>query len=204
MTIGLFGVIISLAIAMLIGGIAGFFGGALDFFLMRVIEVIIAVPGLYLLIALRGLFPLRTSSITVYFLLVIVLACIGWAANARVIRGLVLSIRERDYVIAARVLGVSNCGIIIKHILPNTYSYIIIAATLSVPYYILGEISLSFLGLGISEPYASWGNMLTSAQNIQYLSLYPWILTPGIFIFITILAFNFLGDGLRDALDPKE
>ena len=136
-------------------------------------------------------------------MIVIILSFIGWASMARVIRGMTLSLREQQFVLAARALGQKNLKIIVRHILPNTFSYVIVAATLSVPYYILGEVVLSFLGVGIQEPDASWGNMLTAAQNIEYLRSYPWLLAPGAAIFVTVLAFNFLGDGLRDAADTK-
>ncbi|HEX8184089.1 MAG TPA: ABC transporter permease, partial [Blastocatellia bacterium] len=139
----------------------------------------------------------------IYLIIVIILAFIGWATEARVIRGMVLSLKEQEYVIAARALGFSNSRIIIRHILPNTLSFVIVTATLSVPYYILGEVALSFLGVGIQEPEASWGNMLSAAQNNQYLNNYPWMLIPGVFIFIAVMAWNFLGDGLRDAADPR-
>ena len=136
-------------------------------------------------------------------MIVLVMAFIGWASNSRVIRGMVLSLRERDYVQAARATGTPTSTIIVKHVLPNTFSYAIVTATLYVPYYILGEVALSFLGLGIQEPEASWGNMLREAQQAFQLVDNPWIIVPGIFIFIAVAAFNFLGDGLRDAADPK-
>jgi len=122
---------------------------------------------------------------------------------ARVIRGMALSLRERQFVLAARALGQSHWRIITRHVLPNTLSYVIVAATLSIPYYILGEVVLSYLGVGIQEPDASWGNMLSEAQNLEHLQSFPWLLAPGGAIFITVLAFNFLGDGLRDAADTK-
>jgi peptide/nickel transport system permease protein len=134
---------------------------------------------------------------------ILVLAFIGWAANARVIRGMVLAIKENEYVTAAEALGASRLRIIVKHILPNTFSFVIVTATLYVPYYILGEVALSFLGVGIQEPEASWGNMLKDAQNVRYLTDYAWVITPGFFIFVAVMAFNFLGDGLRDAADPR-
>jgi len=155
------------------------------------------------MLALRAVFPITLSSVQVYFLIVVILSFIGWAGLARVIRGMVLSIREQEFVLAAKSYGASSIRIILRHILPNTFSYLLIAATLSIPGYILGESALSLLGLGIQEPYASWGNMLSAARSISAISSYPWILAPGIAIFITILAFNLLGDALRDALDPK-
>jgi len=155
------------------------------------------------MLTLRAVFPITLSSVEVFLLIVVILSFIGWAGLARVVRGMVLSIREQDFVLAAKSYGASSFRIIIKHILPNTYSYLLIAATLAIPGYILGESALSLLGLGIQEPYASWGNMLASARSITAISQYPWILAPGVAIFLTVLAFNLLGDALRDALDPK-
>jgi peptide/nickel transport system permease protein len=149
------------------------------------------------------MFPEGASSIQIYLITVVVLALIEWAVEARVIRGMVLSIREQDYVLAARAMGFSSARIIVRHILPNTLSFVIVTATLNVPFYILGEVALSYLGVGIQEPHASWGNMLSSAQDTSNFSNYPWTLLPGAFIFVAVLAWNFLGDGLRDAADPR-
>jgi peptide/nickel transport system permease protein len=203
LSIGILGIIISTIIGMMVGGIAGYFGGVTDFLLMRTVEVLLALPSLYFILIMRQMFGVGLSSTQIYLIIVIILAFIGWATEARVIRGMVLSLKEQEYVIAARALGFSNSRIIIRHILPNTLSFVIVTATLSVPYYILGEVALSFLGVGIQEPEASWGNMLSAAQNNQYLNNYPWMLIPGIFIFIAVMAWNFLGDGLRDAADPR-
>lgn len=203
LSVGIVGILISMTLGMLIGGIAGYLGGRTDFVIMRLVEVILAVPGLYLILTLRQAFGTEMSSSQTYFAIVIVLAFIGWAANARVIRGMVLSIKENEYVTAAEALGASRLRIIVRHILPNTLSFVIVTATLYVPYYILGEVALSFLGVGIQEPDASWGNMLRDAQNVRYLTDYKWVITPGFFIFVAVMAFNFLGDGLRDAADPR-
>jgi peptide/nickel transport system permease protein len=203
LTIGLIGIAITFSFGMVIGAISGYVGGGLDDGLMRFSELIMAIPGLYLIIALRSIFPPTMSSSTVYLMIIAILSFVRWASTARVIRGMALSLRERQFVLAARTLGQSNWRIIFRHILPTTFSYSIVAATLSVPYYILGEVVLSFLGVGVQEPQASWGNMLTAAQNPDYLTSYPWLLAPGAAIFITVLAFNFLGDGLRDAVDAK-
>ncbi|WP_457622522.1 ABC transporter permease [Persephonella sp.] len=203
LSIGIVGVLLSFTIGAIIGGISGYFGGKIDNILMRISEIVMSFPGFYLMLALRAVFPITLSSVQVYFLIVVILSFIGWAGLARVIRGMVLSIREQEFVIAAKSYGASSLRIILRHIIPNTFSYLLIAATLSIPGYILGESALSLLGLGIQEPYASWGNMLSSARSISAVSSYPWILAPGIAIFITILAFNLLGDALRDALDPK-
>ncbi|HXG93926.1 MAG TPA: ABC transporter permease [Blastocatellia bacterium] len=203
LSIGILGIIISTVIGMLIGGIAGYFGGATDFLLMRMVEALLALPSLYFILIMRQMFGTGMSSTDIYLVIVIVLAFIGWATQARVIRGMVLSLKEQEYVVAARALGYGNMRIIIRHILPNTFSFVIVTATLSVPYYILGEVALSFLGAGIQEPEASWGNMLNAAQNNRVFEAFPWMLIPGVFIFIAVMAWNFLGDGLRDAADPR-
>ena len=203
LTIGLIGIAITFSFGMILGAVSGYAGGLADDVLMRFSELIMAIPGLYLIIALRSIFPPTMSSSTVYLMIIAILSFVRWASTARVIRGMALSLRERQFVLAARTLGQSNWRIIMRHILPTTFSYAIVAATLSVPYYILGEVVLSFLGVGVQEPQASWGNMLTAAQNPEYLINYPWLLAPGAAIFITVLAFNFLGDGLRDAVDTK-
>jgi peptide/nickel transport system permease protein len=203
LSIGLIGICISFAFGIVIGAMAGYFGGAFDDGTMRLCELIMSVPPLYLIMALRADFPSNMKSSTVYLAIIVILSFVRWAGTARVIRGMALSLRERPYVLAARALGQTNWRVITRHILPGTFSYVIVAATLSVPYYILGEVTLSFLTVGIQEPDASWGNMLTAAQNPEYLTSYPWLLAPGAAIFITVLAFNFLGDGLRDAVDTK-
>ena len=203
LSIGLIGISLTFTFGIALGGIAGYFGGPADSFIMRFCELIMSVPSLYLILVLRSVFPANMRSSMVYLLIMVILSFIRWAGTARVIRGMALSLRERQYVLAARTLGQSNWKIIARHILPGTLSYVIVAATLSIPYYILGEVVLSFLGVGVQEPQASWGNMLTAAQNPNYLVNYPWLLAPGVAIFITVLAFNFLGDGLRDAVDTK-
>lgn len=203
LSIGIIGILLSFAFGMMIGGISGYFSGVTDTLIMRLCELIMSIPALYLIISLRNTFPPSLSSAQVYAMIIIILSFVGWASMARVIRGMTLSLREQQFVLAARSLGQSHLKVIIRHILPNTFSYVIVAATLSVPYYILGEVVLSFLGVGIQEPNASWGNMLTAAQNTEYLRNFPWLLAPGAAIFITVLAFNFLGDGLRDAADTK-
>ncbi|MGH7940064.1 MAG: ABC transporter permease, partial [Limisphaerales bacterium] len=204
LSIGIVGILISFSLGLLIGGIAGYFAGGVDTLLMRFCELIMSIPALYLIISLRNTFPPTMSSTEIYGMIVVILSVIGWASMARVIRGMALSLREQQFVLAARGIGQSHLKVICRHILPNTFSYVIVAATLSVPYYILGEVVLSFLGVGIQEPQASWGLMLNAAQNTEYLQRFPWILAPGAAIFVTVLAFNFLGDGLRDAADTKQ
>jgi peptide/nickel transport system permease protein len=203
LSIGVVGIFLSFTFGLIIGGISGYFSGATDTVIMRFCELIMSIPALYLIISLRATFPPGMSSSQVYAMIIIILSCIGWAGMARVIRGMTLSLREQQFILAARALGQSHLKIIVRHILPNTLSYVIVAATLSVPYYILGEVVLSFLGVGIQEPQASWGNMLTAAEDVEYLRNYPWLLAPSAAIFVTVLAFNFLGDGLRDAADTQ-
>jgi peptide/nickel transport system permease protein len=203
LSIGVIGILLSFSFGMIIGGISGYFAGATDTIIMRLCELIMSIPALYLIISLRATFPPSMSSAQIYAMIIIILSFIGWASMARVIRGMTLSLREQQFILAARTLGQSHLKIIARHILPNTFSYVIVAATLSIPYYILGEVVLSFLGVGIQEPSASWGLMLSAAQNTEYMRNYPWLFAPGAAIFVTVLAFNFLGDGLRDAADTK-
>ncbi len=205
LTVGLLGLAISFTIGLLLGGISGYLGGWIDTVIMRSTELLLSIPGLYLIIALRGIFPTSLPSQQVYLAIIVILAFIGWASLARIIRGMVLSIRRQEYVAAAEALGMSRLRIIARHILPNTLSFVIVAATISIPGYILGEIVLSFLGVGVQEPAASWGNMLMQARSPRALESFPWLLyVPGTAIFLTVMAFNFLGDGLRDALDPRK
>jgi peptide/nickel transport system permease protein len=204
LTVGLIGIAISFTLGLMLGGISGYFGGWVDNSIMRVTELLLTIPSLYLLIALRAVFPIDLPSQQVYLAIVVILAFIGWAALARIIRGMVLSIRRQEYVAAAEALGMGRLRIIARHILPNTLSFVIVAATISIPSYILGEVVLSFIGLGVQEPAASWGNMLAQARSIRVLTSFHWMLfVPAIAIFVTVLAFNFFGDGLRDALDPR-
>lgn len=203
LSVGIVGILISTTIGVLIGGIAGYLGGAFDFLAMRLVEVLLAIPGLYFILILRQTFGNDLDSSQVYLLIIIILSFIAWASEARVIRGMVLALKEREFVLAAQALGLGKFRILVKHILPNTMSFVIVTATLTVPFYILSEVALSFLGVGIHEPEASWGNMLTNAQNIRFLTDFTWILTPGVFILIAVMAWNILGDGLRDAADPR-
>lgn len=203
LSIGFVGVFISFFIGLFAGGISGYFGGKVDTVIMRVCEIIMTIPGFYLMLALRSIFSYSLTSVQIYFMIVFIMSFIGWPSMTRIVRGMALSLRQREFVLAAKALGVSDMKIIATHILPHTFSYVIVAASLSIPGYILGESALSFLGLGIQDPYASWGNLLQEAMSIAQIKFHPWILLPGIFIFIAIMAFNLLGDGLRDAFDPK-
>lgn len=203
LSVGLLGILISFVIGLLVGGIAGYYGGKADWLLMRLCEMLLIVPGFYLLLTLRATFPPDISSAQMYILIVVILSFLGWAGLARVIRGMVLSLREREYVQAAKSLGVSNMKIIIRHVIPGTFAYVIVAATLSIPGYILGESALSLIGLGIQDPSVSWGNMLSEAMAIAQVRFHPWILLPGLMIFLTVIAFNLLGDQLQTSLNPK-
>lgn len=205
LTVGVVGILISFTLGLLLGGVSGYYGGWVDVVIMRGTELLLSVPGLYLIVALRGVFPLDLPSQQTYLAIVAILAFIGWAALARVIRGMVLSLRQAEYVLAAEAMGASSLRIIVRHILPNTLSFTIVAATVAVPGYILGEVFLSFLGVGVQPPAASWGNMLNAARSQRVLTSFPWmLLAPGAAIFVTVMAFNFFGDGLRDALDPRK
>lgn len=204
LTVGLVGIAISFTLGLLLGGVSGYLGGWVDTAIMRSTEMLLSIPGLYLIIALRVAFPRDLPSQEVYLAIVGILAFIGWAALARVIRGMVLSIRRAEYVTAAEALGMSRLRVLTRHILPNTMSFVIVAASIAVPGYILGEVFLSFLGVGVQEPAASWGNMLDKARSVALLTSCPWLLiAPAAAIFLTVMAFNLLGDGLRDALDPR-
>ncbi len=203
LSIGIFAILITFTIGLMLGGFSGYYGGWIDEIMMRITEILMSIPGFYLLIALRAIMPMDVPSHITYFLMVIILSFLGWPGMSRVIRGMVLSLKEREFVQAALAMGFPARRIIWRHIIPNVFTYVIVAATLSIPSYILGEAGLSFLGVGITEPSASWGLMLAQAQNITYLTNYPWLLIPGAFIFLTVLAFNLFGDALRDAMDPR-
>ncbi len=203
MTIGFLALFVLFPIGLLYGGIAGYFGGKTDMIMMRFAEAVMSIPSFYLLIILASILPSGMTSVQRFMLIVVILALIGWAGFARVVRGMVLSIKNQEYVQAAKSIGASRLRIIIKHILPQTTSFVIVAMTLSVPSYILSESGLSFLGLGIQQPDASWGNMLKEAQEYTNIIYRPWLLTPGFLIFVAVLAFNLIGDTIRDVLDPK-
>ncbi len=204
LTIGFLGLLIMFPLGIIYGGIAGFCGGIVDNAMMRVAEAIMSVPGFYLLIALAAILPAGMGSAERFALITVILSFIGWAGLARVVRGMVLSIREQEFVEAARAVGQPEWKNMLRHVLPQTTSFVIVAATLQVPSFILSESGLSFIGLGIQQPDASWGNMLKAAlDNANDLYNQPWLLAPGALIFITILCFNTLGDVCRDILDPK-
>ena len=203
MTIGFLALFVLFPIGLLYGGISGYFGGVVDMLMMRFAEAVMSIPSFYLLIILASILPSGMTSVQRFMLIVLILALIGWAGFARVVRGMVLSIKSQEYVQAAKSIGASRLRIIIKHILPQTTSFVIVAMTLSVPSYILSESGLSFLGLGIQQPDASWGNMLKEAQEYTNIIYRPWLLTPGFLIFVAVLAFNVIGDTIRDVLDPK-
>ncbi|MGC9525416.1 MAG: ABC transporter permease [Limnospira sp.] len=204
LSIGLVGIAIVFPIGMLVGGISGYFGGWVDTVSMRLVEVLMTIPGLYLLVALAAVLPVQITSAQRFLLITIIISFISWAGLARVIRGQVLSIKEREFVQAARVMGANPFYTIVRHVLPQTATYVIISATLTVPSFIISESVLSLIGLGIQQPDPSWGNLLSSATNASILVLQPWLIwPPALLIILTVLAFNLLGDGLRDALDPR-
>lgn len=203
LTVGFLALFICFPLGLLYGGISGYFGGKTDFLMMRFAEAVMSIPSFYLLIILASILPAGMTSVQRFALIVAILAFIGWAGFARVIRGMVLSIKKQEYVSAAVASGASKMRIILKHILPQTMSYVIVAMTLSIPSYILSESGLSFLGLGIQQPDASWGNMLKEAQEFVNITSRPWLLMPGFLIFVAVLAFNVIGDTIRDVVDPK-
>lgn len=190
-------------IAIVMGGVSGYYGRGVDMLMQRIGEVFQAIPGLPILLAMgAALGGLGLSSVQVFLGIIISLALISWAGLARVIRGQVLAIRSMDFVIAGRAAGAGDMRIILRHIIPNVTSYLVVAATLTIPGMMLTEAALSFLGFGIREPMTSWGQLLNAATNISGIEQHPWLLVPGVFIVISVLAFNFVGDALRDAVDP--
>lgn len=201
LTVGIIGILISFSIGIFMGGISGYYGGWIDVVIQRLIEILLSFPRLPILLALAYVIPAKWPSSLVYLGIVAVLSFIGWASLARVVRGQVLAARDQDYVQAARALGASDFRIILRHIVPNLTSYLIVTGTLALPGYILGESGLSFLGLGVKEPMTSWGLLLADANDLSNLAQYPWLLTPGLMIFLSVLAFNFAGDAMRDAAD---
>lgn len=202
LSVGLISIIVTFVLGVTLGGISGYVGGGWDNVIQRAIEVINSLPQLPLWLAIGAIFPADWSSLTVYFCVTIALSLLAWTGLARVVRGKILSLREEDYAVAARLLGASHARVLFRHLVPGFASHIIVTLTLSVPGMILGETVLSFLGLGLRPPIVSWGVMLQDCQNLQTVGHYPWLLAPVLFIVLTILAFNFAGDALRDAADP--
>jgi len=202
LTVGLFGIAISFAIGITLGGLAGYYGGWVDNVVQRLIEVIRSFPELPLWMALSAALPVTWSPVLIYFGITIILGLLDWTGLARAVRSKLLALREEDFCQAAQLMGASPSRVIGKHLLPSFASHLIASATLSVPSMILGETALSFLGLGLRPPITSWGVLLAEAQNINVVALYPWLMLPVAPVILTILAFNFLGDGLRDAADP--
>ena len=202
LSIGLVGVALIFIIGIILGGISGYYGGVFDMIIQRVIEFLISIPTIPLWIALSAALPKDWPVIKTYFGIVIILSLLGWGGLARVVRGKLLELREEDFAMAAKITGASEGRVIARHLLPSFLSYLIVNLTLSIPGMILGETALSFLGLGLRPPAVSWGVLLHKAQNIRTVALYPWLFIPALFVIITVLAFNFLGDGLRDAADP--
>jgi peptide/nickel transport system permease protein len=204
LTIGLVGVTLSYAIGIVVGGIAGYFGGFFDSVVQRITEVLRSIPELPLWMALSAALPVTWDPRVIYFGITVILALLDWPSIARAVRSKLFALREEDYVSAAEMMGAKPSRIIARHLLPNFTSHLIASASLTIPSMILAETALSFLGLGLRPPITSWGVLLNEAQNIEAVALYPWLLMPMVPVMATVLAFSFLGDGLRDAIDPHE
>ena len=202
LTIGLIGIAVSFILGITIGGLAGYYGGWVDMVVQRIIEVLQSIPSIPLWLALAAILPVTWSPILIYFGITIILGLLDWTGLARAVRSKLFSLREEDYVLAAQLVGARPKRIIARHLIPGFMSHLIASATITIPTMILGETSLSFLGLGLRPPVTSWGVLLKEAQTINVVVLYPWLLLPVMPVIIVILAFNFLGDGLRDAADP--
>jgi len=202
LTIGLLGVAVSFILGIVIGGIAGYRGGVIDLVTQRIIEVLQSIPSIPLWMALAAIMPVTWSPLLVYFGITFILGLLDWTGLARAVRSKLLALREEDYVLAAQLMGAKGSRIIARHLVPGFMSHLIASATISIPGMILGETALSFLGLGLRPPIVSWGVLLNEAANVNVVALYPWLMLPVIPVIIVILAFNFLGDGLRDAADP--
>jgi peptide/nickel transport system permease protein len=202
LTIGLLGITVSFVLGIVIGGLAGYYGGIVDLVVQRIIEVLQSIPSIPLWLALAAIMPPTWSPLLVYFGITIILGLLDWTGLARAVRSKLLALREEDYVLAAQLMGANPPRIISRHLIPGFMSHLIATATIAIPGMILGETALSFLGFGLRPPITSWGVLLTEAQNISVVALYPWLMYPVIPVILVILAFNFLGDGLRDAADP--
>jgi peptide/nickel transport system permease protein len=203
MTIGLVGVFLSLIIGLFVGSVSGLFGGLVDDIIQRFIEIILSIPTIPLWLALAAAVPTSWPQERVFFFLVIILSFVSWTTLARVVRGKFISLRQEDFVMAAGTFGATNAWTIRRHLRPNFMGYILVNVTLTIPAMILGETALSFLGLGLRPPAISWGVLLQKAQSFSAVAFYPWLLIPGIFVVLAVLAFNIVGDGLRDAVDPR-
>jgi peptide/nickel transport system permease protein len=202
LSVGLFGVFLSLTFGIILGGVSGLAGGIVDNVIQRLIEVTLSIPTLPIIIAFAALVPIDWDVLLVYFIVTVLLAFTGWPGLARVVRGKFLALREEDFVLAARLDGAKSRRLIFRHMLPSFYSHIIASITLALPGMILGETALSFLGVGLRPPVVSWGVLLQDAQKINVIATYPWLLFPAFAVICIVLAFNFFGDGLRDAADP--
>ncbi|OYU38898.1 MAG: peptide ABC transporter permease [Pseudorhodobacter sp. PARRP1] len=202
LTIGIFGVTMSFILGIVIGGLAGYHGGWFDALTQRVIEVLQSIPSIPLWMALAAIIPVTWSPILVYIGITVILGLLDWTGLARGVRSKLLALREEDYVLAARLMGAGSARIIGRHMIPGFMSHLIASATLTIPGMILGETALSFLGIGLRAPISSWGILLTEARSVNIVALYPWLMLPVVPVILVILAFNFLGDGLRDAADP--
>lgn len=202
LSIGMVGVILSLTIGIMLGGVSGYYGGTVDTIIQRVIEFIRSMPSTPLWMSLSAALPATWPVVRIYFGITIILSLISWTGMARVVRGRFLALREEDFVMSARLVGSSELRVIIRHMVPSFLSYIIASLTLSIPGVILSETGLSFIGLGLRAPAISWGVLLQEAQNLNSLALAPWVFAPGVAVILAVFAFNFLGDGLRDAADP--
>jgi peptide/nickel transport system permease protein len=202
LSIGLVGIFLTFVIGLLLGGISGYFGGLVDSAVQRIIDLLRSIPTLPLWMSLAAALPRDWPPTRTYFGIVVVLSLVGWTSLARVVRGKFLSLRGEDFVMAARLSGSGEMRIITRHLLPSFMSYVIVSVTLAIPTMILSETALSFIGLGLQPPVVSWGVLLQDAQHLRALALHPWLLIPCFFVIVTVLMFNFLGDGLRDAADP--
>ncbi|TGS09348.1 ABC transporter permease [Mesorhizobium sp. M2E.F.Ca.ET.209.01.1.1] len=202
LTIGLVGIGFSFVLGIIIGGLAGYHGGMFDLIVQRIIEVLQSIPSIPLWLALAAIMPITWSPILIYFGITVILGLLHWTGLARAVRSKLLALREEDYVLAAQLMGASSSRIIRRHLIPGFMSHLIATATISIPGMILGETALSFLGLGLRAPITSWGILLTEARSVSVIAFYPWLLLPILPVILVILAFNFLGDGLRDAADP--
>ncbi len=202
LTIGLLGVILSLSFGSVLGVASGYYGGRIDDLIQRLIELVRSFPSIPLWMALSAAVPPHWPPLRTYFVVSLILSLIGWTWLARQLRGKVLALRSEDFVLAAKLAGASDARVIFRHLIPATFGHIVVVSTLAMPAMILAETALSFLGLGLRPPITSWGVLLKEVQNLQSIALYPWVFTPALAIAIAILAFNFLGDGLRDASDP--